>query len=239
MWAGSRASRLVLAVLLVSVPAVGAITDCCTPQADNDCCPELSMTHLADNLVLREEDKLRIVHDPARCCSVDGSEPPIGCRMAYEVPGCSFCRGVCQDGDESCVLCPDSSNESGGKGADSDTDGSSDGDDLWPEFEPDPTFGSMDYRDPEQYECSRCSWDSMTKLEQRLLTQRQRSMVCDSTCLKDSGDPHYGVTLCDYFQSGKECRACCHVSILRYGKLDQVVSFADSHVHAEQEEQQM
>lgn len=225
MRAGKRASRLVMAVLLVSAPAVGAITDCCTQEADGECCPELSMKHLADNLILSEEDKLRIVYDPARCCSVDGSEPPIGC-MAYEVPGCTFCRGVCDDGDDSCVPCPDSSDESGGKSANAVTDGSSDEDSLWPddsEFEAAATFGSMDYRDPEQYECSRCSWDSMTKLEQRLLTQRQRSMVCDSTCLKDSGDPHFGVTLCDYFQSGKECRACCHVSTLKYGKLDQIL----------------
>lgn len=215
--AGTAGSRLFLALLLVSAPAVGAITDCCTPQADGECCPGLSMNDLADNLTLGEDDKLRIVYDPERCCSADGSEPD-GCKWYYGVPGCSVCRDVCGEDDDACVLCPDSSGGSGAKGTASVVGRSSDGGDLWPadyvddEFEADPTFGSIDFRDPEQYECSNCSWDSMTKLEQRLLTQRSRSMVCDSTCLKDSGDSHYGVTLCDYFKAGKECRACCHVS---------------------------
>lgn len=216
--AGKRASSLVMAALVVWTTAVGAaVTDtCCDVQDGKECCPKPSIADNADNLLLPEDSKLQIVYDPERCCS-DGSA--VGC-TAYGVAGCSFCKNVCDEGDDSCVVCPVDhvvpvSTTVSGEPEDEDAT-SADTDDLTPvvdDFDTTQTPGSYDFSDdPEQYECSNCSWDSMSKLEQRLLTQRSRSMVCDSSCLHDSGDPNYGVTLCNYFESGKECRACCHVS---------------------------
>lgn len=61
-------------------------------------------------------------------------------------------------------------------------------------------------------DCLACSWDSLSTLEQRLLKQRSRSLVCDESCLTSEGHSEYGVHLCNYFNSGRECRACCQVS---------------------------
>ena len=72
--------------------------------------------------------------------------------------------------------------------------------------------GSYDfYEESGEYDCSSCAWGDMSALKRRKLTERSRSMVCDSTCLTGEGDADYGVTLCNYFNEGKECRACCHV----------------------------
>lgn len=70
------------------------------------------------------------------------------------------------------------------------------------------------YGDLEDYDCSLCSLDNMSELQQRLLKQRSRSIVCDDSCLLPKGDPTYGVTLCNYFDLSKACRACCHVSMI-------------------------
>lgn len=216
--AGKRASQLAMAALVVCTAAVGVtVTDtCCDVRDGSTCCPKPTIAENADNLVLPEDSKLQIVYDPERCCS-DGSA--FGC-TAYGVAGCSFCKNVCDEDDDSCVACPVADGDSATTTAygdpenkdatGTDIDGLSPGVD---DFDADQTPGSYDFSDdPEQYECSNCSWDSMSKLEQRVLTQRSRSMVCDSSCLHDSGDPNYGVTLCNYFKAGKECRACCHVS---------------------------
>lgn len=73
--------------------------------------------------------------------------------------------------------------------------------------------------DSEDSECSTCY--TMTALEQRLLNERSRSLVCDSTCLTSSGHDEYGVNMCNYFNAGLECRACCHVSLgLLYSVVD-------------------
>lgn len=267
--AGERGRWVTFAVLAVfTAAAVGAsVTDtCCDAPDASMCCPKPSIVDDAANLSLPDDRKLKVVNDPARCCS-DGSGTAVGC-MAYGVAGCSFCRDVCDKSDDSCVLCsvahssgayvvaqgptPDPSKpqeEDHGASFDSsdDTDdfwsilekgedevenakmasshSGEDTDDLWGMFGQNDdeskdeialkqTPGSYDFSDdPEQYDCSACSWDRMSKLEQRLLTQRSRSMVCDSSCLQNSGDADYGVTLCNYFNSGKGCRACCHVSL--------------------------
>lgn len=238
-------SRLaIFAVLVVSTATIGATTavtsSCCNAADGSTCCPDPSIQDLADNLVLSDENKLRVVYDPERCCSDDASTDT-GC-LAYGVEGCSFCRDVCDDNDNACVLC--SVADSSGDGEDdvytnapikvptnapatSPTNTPNSGateatrtavkwDDI-DDFNED-TNGSLkdlsyDFSsDSEQYDCSNCSWDSMSTVKQRLLTQRSRSMVCDSSCLRDSGDADYGVTMCNYFNAGKECRACCHVS---------------------------
>ncbi|CAM9705042.1 unnamed protein product [Scytosiphon promiscuus] len=229
--ADARASRVRFAVLAVfATGAVRAsITDtCCDAPDASVCCPKPSIVDDAANLSLTDDRKLRIVNDPARCCS-DSSEAAVGC-TAYGVAGCSFCRDVCDKYDDSCVLCSiadslaatavaQTPTPKAGEEVDSKQDAA---DDLWEMFEDadhgsedeialNQTPGSYDFSDdPEQYDCSACSWDRMSNLEQRLLTQRSRSMVCDSSCLHNSGDADYGVTLCNYFNSGRGCRACCH-----------------------------
>lgn len=207
-----RASRLALAALLVvCTAAVGAtkVTDtCCDAPDGSTCCPMPPIADNAENVLLPASSKQKVVYDQ-RCCL---DESAVGC-TAYGVAGCSFCRDVCDQGDDSCVVCPISpASPREPEEEDATSQGTSDDSRMIAEFDADQTPGSYDYSDPEQYECSNCSWDSMSKLEQRLLTQRSRSMVCDSSCLHDSGDPNYGVTLCNYFKAGKECRACCHVS---------------------------
>lgn len=215
--AGRRASRLALVALVVCTAAVGAtVTDtCCDVSGGSGCCPKPSIVDNADNLALPEDSKLRVVYDPERCCSDDSA---FWC-AAYGVTGCSFCRNVCDENDDSCVACPvdhqlvSTTVPREPKDDDAITTDKDDSRPADDDFDASRSFGSYDFSDdPEQYECSNCSWDGMSKLEQRLLTQRSRSMVCDSSCLHDSGDPNYGVTLCNYFNAGKECRACCHVS---------------------------
>lgn len=224
--AGRRASRLALAALVVCTAAFGTtVTDTCCDVKDVEngtCCPKPSIVDNADNLLLPDDSKLRVVYDPERCCS---DVSAVGC-TAYGVAGCSFCQNVCDDTDASCVACPVDrrtvstttvSGESRDGGDDDDDDATTtDTKELWPavdDFDTKQSPGSYDFSDdPEQYDCSNCSWDGMSTLEQRLLTQRSRSMVCDKSCLSGSGDPNYGVTLCNYFNAGKECRACCHVS---------------------------
>lgn len=222
--AGRRASRLALAALVVCSAAVGAkVTDSCCGMGDgNTCCPKPSIVDNANNLLLPEDTELRVAYDPKRCCSDDSA---VGC-TAYGVAGCTFCRNVCEEDDDSCVVCPVASDQvfttvprepEDDDTVTTDTDDFSQVDDFDARQNP----GSYDFSDdPDQYECSNCSWDSMSTLKQRLLTQRSRSMVCDSSCLHDSGDPNYGVTLCNYFNAGKECRACCHVSPIVHSALD-------------------
>lgn len=213
--AGRRASRLALAALVVCTAAFGTtVTDTCCDVKDGTCCPKPSIVDNAANLALPEDSKLRVVYDPERCCSDDSA---VGC-TAYGVEGCSFCRNVCDKDDESCVACP-VAHDGVFTNTNTVSGGSEDGDDseeMWPtvdDFDARQNPGSYDFSDdPDQYDCSNCSWDGMSTLEQRLLTQRSRSMVCDKSCLSGSGDPNYGVTLCNYFNAGKECRACCHVS---------------------------
>lgn len=236
----ARSSRLAIfhAVLVVSTATIGATTavtsSCCNVADGSTCCPEPSIQVLADNLVLSDENKLRVVYDPERCCSDDASTAT-GC-LAYGAEGCSFCRNVCgDDNDDSCVLCSvadssgtDADNVSTNaptttpptntpnSGAPEATGGPVVWDDI-DEFNEDINASMTDLSydfssDSEQYDCSSCSWDNMSSVKQRLLTQRSRSMVCDSSCLRDSGDADYGVTMCNYFNAGKECRACCHVS---------------------------
>ncbi|CAM9919718.1 unnamed protein product [Ectocarpus sp. 8 AP-2014] len=227
----TRANRLAFAFLVVSTAtAEEIVTDnCCDSRDGNACCPGLPIVDDAANLPLPEESKLKVMYDPARCCS-DGFETAVGC-TAYGAAGCSFCRDACDTDDESCVLCS-VADSSGAEAATVSTPNESededdffdavsdDTDDIWVLLDGDKfdenivasqSPGSYDFSDdPEQYDCSTCSWDGMSRLEQRILTQRSRSMVCDTTCLQDVGDPSYGVTLCNYFNAGKECRACCH-----------------------------
>lgn len=255
----------VVAVFAAAAVRASVTDTCCDVPDASMCCPKPSIVDDAANLSLSGDRKLRVVNDPARCCS-DDSGTAVGC-MAYGVAGCSFCRDVCDEHDESCVPCsvaksfdasvsqtPTPLSSMPGEEDRGDTfDSSEDTDDFWGIFEEaedgvsddqgasfhsteetddlwgmfgqaddesedeitlHQTPGSYDFSDdPGQYDCSACSWDRMSKLEQRLLTQRSRSMVCDSSCLQNSGDANYGVTLCNYFNSGKGCRACCHVSL--------------------------
>lgn len=80
---------------------------------------------------------------------------------------------------------------------------------------PSDDYLSYYYDEFEDYDCSLCSSDNMSELQQRLLKQRSRSIVCDDSCLLPKGNPTYGVTLCNYFDISKACRACCHVSAFK------------------------
>lgn len=212
--AGRRASRLTFTALALCTAAVGAtaVTDSCCGVSDGSmCCPKPPIVDKADNLLLPEDSKLRVVYDPERCCSEDSAGSAAEC-TAYGVTGCSFCRNVCDEGDDSCVECPVAHDRVSTPVVGESEDDESDSDDLSPmegDFDASTRPGSYNFDD---YDCSNCSWDGMSLLEQRLLTQRSRSMVCDKSCLYNSGDANYGVTMCNYFDHGKECRACCHVS---------------------------
>lgn len=95
--------------------------------------------------------------------------------------------------------------------------------------------GSYDfsYEFSSDYDCSACSWENMSVLEQRLLKERSRSLICDSSCLTSAGHDAYGVHLCNYFNAGKECRACCHVSGLFLSTVQFITSFFVEYLHTQ------
>lgn len=220
-----------MAVLAFSVELIGgtAATGCCEPASGSNCCPEPSVGDLAR--------QWKVTHDLAGCCPDPSGA--VGC-AAYGASGCRFCKDDCGDmPDDQCIACSsipsgvNNTNEPppaadppiGGDNnsqpvfdpaLDDDISGVfSDGDEPdvdWAEdidrvLQP----GSYYFGD-DDYDCASCAWDNMPIAKQRLLTERSRSMVCDTTCLKRKGDHNYGVNMCNYFNAGRECRACCHVS---------------------------
>lgn len=230
---GTAATRLTLAVLAISAGAIGVTgtgTNCCDADDRDACCPTPPILDKASDYGMSSSE--RVVLDKARCCQ-DGS-PPTDC-SAYGATGCSKCRDACDEADTSCVLCPKAT-PADAYTVPSAPDGYLTGE-WYPPYDPETTEttdglwgafgygteewdsdieammspGSYDLGDTGEYDCSSCAWGDLSALKQRKLTQRSRSMVCDSTCLQGGGDDDYGVTLCNYLDEGKECRACCHV----------------------------
>lgn len=227
---GTSATRLTLAFLAISAGTVGATgTDCCDADDGDACCPMPPILDKAEDY--GQSSSLRVVFASERCCP-EGSGV-VGC-SAYEATGCSFCRDVCDEADTSCVLCSVATSTAVEVAVSPVPDGYLTGewyppydpettDDLWGGFDSGAeewnsdiaammSPGSYDfYEESGDYDCSSCAWGDLSALKQRKLTERSRSMVCDPTCLTWDGDEDYGVTLCNYFNEGKECRACCHV----------------------------
>lgn len=236
------ANRAAVAIFVTCSAKVGgttiSIADCCPPLADGlvdgqACCLDLSTLDDSTSYNKADDHKLKVLYSPTTCCPSDGNWSE-NC-TTYDVPGCMLCRDNCEGEGDLCVQCDDglytstfAKPHSTGEWGPS-SDGS---DDLWGAFEEfvEPERGdsmatsvspggysnyySYDYTETtNEYDCSTCAWEGMSKLEKRILTDRKRSMVCDSSCLKRSGDALYGVNLCNYFNAGKGCRACCHVSL--------------------------
>lgn len=212
-----EAKVFAFAALAVFGVAVGGTARSCCGDVDGDaCCPALSIKADAVNYDLPEDMKLRIVYEPDRCCPSNESDD---C-MAYEVHGCTLCQNVCADGEDSCVVCPSDTTDSvtivpTAPGTDDLWSAFGHSDEKWDDdFDVAMTPGSYDFTSqPEEYDCSACAWENMPHLKQRVLIDRSRDLVCDSTCLNSGGDAKYGTTLCNYFNAGRECRACCHVSL--------------------------
>lgn len=251
---GTSATRLTLAFLAISAGAIGATgTDCCEADDGDACCPNPSILDKANDY--GHSSSQRVVFASERCCP-DGSGV-VGC-SAYEAAGCCFCRDVCDDADESCVLCSVATSTTTTVVADAVVDPVAvspvpDGyitGEWYPPYDPEATDGLWDlfgteewnsdieammspgsydfYEESGEYDCSSCAWGDLSALKQRKLTERSRSMVCDSTCLTWDGDEEYGVTLCNYFNEGKECRACCHVRENEfYHELDHSIELLD------------
>lgn len=200
-----------------------ATTNCCE-EGSTTCCPQPSIYDLSRGM--------RVVLDTDQCCS--GSSDDSWC-SPYGVAGCSFCKDECPSDDASCVRCPSAiaegvqgGDQSGSRGSLPQQDGLGPGDaDMWTDEDmgqasghlnwasnvvTKETVGSYDfsYSFRTDHDCVACSWDRRTDLERRLLDQRSRAMVCDVSCLT-GGDGKHGVALCNYFNAGKECRACCQV----------------------------
>lgn len=230
-----EAKRLAVAVLAFSSKFVGgtaSTTSCCGSAPE--CCPQPSVGDDAQNWKV-------VYDQPTCCpgpssgavgCSAYGAG---GCRFCKDDCGglpadqCVECSSIpsrlitidgpspAQSGNpyhgpptpgntQEPVFDPDADDDISGvfnDGGDPDMDWAEDIDRI---LQP----GSYNFNDDE-YDCASCAWDNMPKLKQRLLTERSRSMVCDTTCLKKKGDDDFGVNMCNYFNAGRECRACCHV----------------------------
>lgn len=224
-----------LLVVSVGVHASETTTNCCEVDSEA-CCPNPSIGDIANDLRV-ELDPTRCCPDPSGelWCGAYGVG---GCTFCKT--GCDDDNSECVECPREDEDTESGNGSASGNDDDSSEDNSEFGDittsfvtswvdEDWSDdiayiLEPneaqwdddissilDPGSYDFSYNINSEYDCSSCSWDSMSALQQRLLVQRSRSLVCDGSCLTTEGHDEYGVTFCNYFNVGRECRACCHV----------------------------
>lgn len=226
-----------------TVGGTGTTTDCCKAKDDDKCCPQPPILDGAEDYG-KGGSTQRVVLAPERCCpdgtDVVGCSAygATGCSFCRDVcdkadTSCVLCSVATATSPQ--TPAPSNTYVAVDEWSPSPNDlettdglwgGFNDGSEEWDWNSEDISAmlwgGSYEFSMPwgpggggaEEYDCSSCAWGDMSALKQRKLTERSRSMVCDSTCLDDAGHDEYGVTLCNYFNNGKECRACCHVSVV-------------------------